>query len=482
MSVAAMVSPGVGKEIRALLPVWALSIAGLGGAFVWGENVSPGAARVSGLIAYGVGVLALGAQSVGQEYAYRTLPLLLSQPIHRRRLLGLKAAVLVPMLLTLLAIAGLVCVFPYADGLGYSAGGGLAALLLPVLCSLLLTPWLTMLCRSPLAGVVFSVALPVGILTLARVLSPWSGTAFGVGIGALLMLCAVAGVLGWQRFMSLEAVDAADVPLHLPRMFRTGRPHHPLWMLTLKELHLQQMTFALVAVYLTIWVSLSVAQRTVPGAAEIPLDVLRPLSMFLLTLLIGSLASAEERQYGTMDWQRLLPVAASRQWMVKVAVVFALATLFAIGLPALLGWITGATGGRAESVTTVVALLVIVSTAVSLYISSLCRSAMHAAVLSTAIVPLALSLYVFMLRAVVDSLLWVLSGTTQVRSLQFVEEIPAVVLEGLIVALLVRLAYVNHRSADPTTGQVLRQLLLIVLCLAGGSVVFAGALIGLARR
>ena len=480
MSVAAMVSPGVGKEIRALLPVWALSIAGLGGAFVWGENVSPGGARVFGLIAYGVGVLALGAQSVGQEYAYRTLPLLLSQPIHRRRLLGLKAVVLVPMLLALVAIAALV--FPYADGRVFSTGGGLAALLLPVLCSLLLTPWLTMLCRSPLAGVVFSVALPVGILTLARVLSPWSGTAFGVGIGALLMLCAVAGVLGWQRFMSLEAVDAADVPLHLPRMFRTGRPHHPLWMLTLKELHLQQMTFALVAVYLTIWVSLSVAQRTVPGAAEIPLDVLRPLSMFLLTLLIGSLASAEERQYGTMDWQQLLPVAASRQWMVKVAVVFALATVFAIGLPALLGWITGVTGGRAESVRTEVALVVIVSTAVSLYVSSLCRSTMHAALLSTAIVPLALALYVFILRAVVDSLLWVLSGTTQVRSLQFVEEISAVVLEGLIVALLVRLAYVNHRPAHPTAEHVLRQLLLIVLCLAGGSIVFAGALIGLARR
>ena len=473
MIVAAMVSPAVGKEIRALLPVWALSIAGLGGAFVWGESFW-------GLIAYGAGVLALGAQSVGQEYAYRTLPLLLSQPIDRRRLLVLKAAVLVPMLLTLLAIAGVV--FPYADGRGFSTGGGLAALLLPVLCSLLLTPWLTMLCRSPLAGVVFSIALPFGILTLARVLSPWSGTALSVGIGALLMLCAVAGVLGWQRFMSLEAVDAADAPLHLPRMFRTGRPNHPLWTLTLKELHLQQMTFALVAVYLSIWVSLSVVQWTVPGASKIPLEVLTPLSLFLLTLLIGTLASAEERQYGAMDWQQLLPVAASRQWMVKMAVVFALATVFAIGLPSLLGWISDALGGQGESVRTEVALLVIVSTAVSLYISSLCRSGMHAAVLSIAIAPLALALYVFVLRAVVDSLLWLLSGTTHVRSLQYVEEISAVVLEGLIVALLVRLAYVNHRSADHTTGDVLRQLLLIVLCLAGGSVVFAGALIGLARR
>ena len=471
MSVAAIVSPGVGKEIRALLPVWALSIAGLGGAFVWGESFW-------GLIAYGAGVLALGAQSVGQEYAYRTLPLLLSQPIDRRRLLVLKAAVLVPMLLTLLAIAGLV--FPFADGRGYATGRGLAVLLLPVLCSLLLTPWLTMLCRSPLAGVVFSIALPGGILTLARVLSPWSGPAFSVGIGAMLMFCAVAGVLGWRRFMSLEAVDAGDEPLHLPRMFRTGRPHHPLWMLTLKELHLQQMTFALVAVYLTIWVSLSIAQGTVP-AAEISLDVLTPLSLVLLTLLIGSVASAEERQYGTMDWQQLLPVAASRQWMVKVAVVFALATVFAIGLPSLLGWITDATGGRGKSVRTEVALLVIGSTAVCLYISSLCRSGMHAAVLSIAIVPSALALYVFVLRAVVDSRSWLLSGTTQVRSFQYVEEISAVVLEGLIVALLVRLAYVNHRSADPTIG-VVRQLLMIVLFLAGGSVVFAGAVIGLAQR
>ena len=43
-----------------------------------------------------------------------------------------------------------------------------------------------------------------------------------------------------------------------------------------------------------------------------------------IPLLAGSLASAEERQLGTRDWQGLLPVAAWRQWAVKVAVVLLL--------------------------------------------------------------------------------------------------------------------------------------------------------------
>ena len=45
-----------------------------------------------GLFAYVVGSLAIGAQSIGQEYTYRTLPILLSQPADRRRLYRLNSA------------------------------------------------------------------------------------------------------------------------------------------------------------------------------------------------------------------------------------------------------------------------------------------------------------------------------------------------------------------------------------------------------
>ena len=94
---AAVMSPALSKEIRARLPVWGASVAALAGAFVWRE----GGSRDMGLFAYVVGSLAIGAHSMGQEYSFRTLPMLLSQPTNRRRLYLLKCVVSAVMLLTL---------------------------------------------------------------------------------------------------------------------------------------------------------------------------------------------------------------------------------------------------------------------------------------------------------------------------------------------------------------------------------------------
>jgi hypothetical protein len=105
---------------------------------------------------------------------------------------------------------------------------------------------------------------------------------------------------------------------------------------------------------------------------------------------------------------------------------------------------------------------------------------MHAAVLSIALVPLALTFCFFVVLQVVTSVLWLLSATANVGRV-LPEEIFIPALEALIVGLLVRFAYVNHRSAERTTRQVLQQLLVILLCLVVGSVVVAGTLIGLAR-
>jgi hypothetical protein len=479
MSVAAILPPRVSKEIRALLPVWALAMAGLSASFVLWNVVA------LGFIAYGVGVLALGAQSVGQEYGYGTLPMLLSQPIDRRRLLAIKAAVLAPMLLTVLALASVV--FRDAYGHDYAGASELAVLFLPVLCALLLTPWLTMLSRSPLGGVVFSIGLSGAILTISRVSAGWLGTSSDAGIGALLVAWTVAGVFGWQRFMRLEAIDGTSSALDFPRLLPAVRRRHPLWMLMLKELRLQQLTFALVAVYLVGWASLSVVERFDARAVEIPLDVLTPLYLVLLTLLIGALASAEERQYGTISWQQLLPVRASRQWMVKVTVVFGLAALFGIALPWLLGRVSGAFTGRVESFRTDLALLVVVSTALSLYLSSLCRSGVHAAVFSIVLVPVALSVGIPVARDLIESWLRAAGNVSWMadRSFsawQFVERSSISALAVFVVAVLVRLAYLNHRSAEWTRTDLLRQLLLIVVSLAVGSAVITSAFMVIAPR
>ena len=86
----------VQKEGRALLPTFIATAAAVSLGPLLGM---PGAALV--LIAFCWGVVALGAHSIGHEYAHRTLPLLLGQPRRRGRMLAAKAVVLVPMVLAL---------------------------------------------------------------------------------------------------------------------------------------------------------------------------------------------------------------------------------------------------------------------------------------------------------------------------------------------------------------------------------------------
>jgi hypothetical protein len=415
MSAAAMMMPVVTKEIRALLPLWAVCVAGISFAIAVGRGTP------FGLFAYGVGALALGAQSIGQEFSFRTLPLLLSQPVTRRRLYWSKAVVLVPMVVTLGALA----MFDFTNQVTTADPTAVAlAFTVPVACGLLLAPWLTMVCRSPLAGVVFSLALPGSMFTLFAWAIPGE---VGIWLVSMLVLCAFAGALGWQRFMRLEAIDAAGTAIHLPGWgrWRTPRPGHPLWMLLRKELRLQQLTFALAGFLVVLWLALTWSLPPSPATA-MAFDVFTPLGLALLTVLAGALASAEERHYGMLASQLLLPVAAWRQWMVKIAVIFGLASLLAtVSL-------------RAEIV-----LLANALAAGSLYVSSVSSSAFRAVVASLLLLPIVIA-----------------ASATLMGPLVF--ESVAVMLPGMVmVGLLVWFAFVNHRTAEPGGLRVVLQVAIL---------------------
>ncbi len=111
-----------------------------------------------------------------------------------------------------------------------------------------------------------------------------------------------------------------------------------------------------------------------------------PLTMLyggLLAILMGSLASAEERHLGTLEWQTLLPSPAWQQWAVKVGVMFGLALLLGVALPALLGHaIAGAREYPGRGCGGQVVPIMLLLTASSLYLSSLCKSGVGALVLS----------------------------------------------------------------------------------------------------
>jgi hypothetical protein len=426
--------PLVTKEIRALLPAWFATMCAIGAAVLSGPR-----GHFLGMLAYGFGSVTLGAQSIGHEYTHRTLTLLLSQPSSRRRLLLTKLGVLTVMLLTLAAFAWITVLRP----------GELHWVFASILCALFLAPLLTMLCRNPLAGPVFVGAAPAWISFFSGILST------GVVRGVTLGVCVAAAVASWRLFMRLEAIDGRGQDVRLPQVLRRrtaaivaasvapARRRHPVWLLVKKELHLQQMTCAVTGVWVLIWIVISASTKIVPGFAGFPLPVVSILYGALLALLIGSLASAEERQIGTLEWQVLLPMATWKQWAVKVGTVLGLAGLLSFGIPLVLA--AGHVGVNAWHAGAIILL-----TIGSLYVSSLCPSGVRALMVSA---PVMLAL------AVLSQYLYVVSGWPRA--------LLALPLAG-VVALLLWFALENHRSAGQSAGRVSMQVMWIAGCLTLG--------------
>ena len=210
------------------------------------------------------------------------------------------------------------------------------------------------------------------------------------GLAGITLISAISG---WRLFMRLEAVSGPASSIELDRWWPTRHSatalspartrRHPLWLLALKELRLQQLTLVVTPMFAVGWGAL-VMWRSEPDAGEV-LNTVGFVYYGSLAVLIGSLASAEERQLGTHEWQTLLPIATWKQWSVKLAIVLGLTLAVSVGVPTLLA--AGAVGVRAWHIG-VVALLTIGS----LYISSLCRSGLHALAWSVPILVVALLL------------------------------------------------------------------------------------------
>lgn len=497
-SAAALLAP-ISKEARALLFPWlACLIAMIQPAI----SDSPMAFFGLSVPAYFIAAAALGALSIGHEYTGRTLPLLLSLPVHRPRVLAVKLGVLAAMLLLLWAVADTL-VFGDAR-LPQSIRQ--AASWVPVFGGLFLAPWLTMLCRSAIGGAVFTIGIEGMLYVLGELLGArlyggdvmpafrlafvWYGT-----IG----LCVVGCIGTWLTFTRLEAIEGSGQHVRLPHWLRGSvavdsstlalTRRHPVWRLVQKELHLQQLPLALAALFVITW---PVARWATASAADPSYQSLLDACVFLyaglLPMLIGASASAGERQIGTLEWQMLQPVGTRTQWGIKVAVVYGLVIVLAVGLPMMLLDIDGllrVPGGLTiiQPDRSIVIALMLLTTG-SLYVSSLCGSALWALVMS---IPIAMAsanffqvawgqvaepVYRFAMRWTMQLLRPETIGT--INGMQIIYGFTLLLTLGFI-ALTVRLAFTNHRSADRASARIFRQLTILAVFAIGAIVVHSTA-------
>ena len=234
------------------------------------------------------------------------------------------------------------------------AGAPRTLLLLGALSAVSLAPLLAMLGRGTLPATVVTLAIPGVLLLIAELvgtsryglrdpLSMWTfKLAFVQSIE--ISICAAAAIATWWQFERLQAIESHQ-HVHAPtwRLWRASqgaaspvRVRRATWVLFRKELHLQQLSYLVVGMYVIAWVALWL---TAGGSATTPRVALQPLTVMylgLLSLLIGSVASAEERQLGTLTSQRLLPMAAWKQWAIKAGTALGLALLLGILLPVFL--------------------------------------------------------------------------------------------------------------------------------------------------
>ena len=388
------------KEVRALLPACAAMVAAV--AFASGAPESLRVRLV--LLVLVFGTITLGGLSFGHEYSYRTLTLLLAQPIDRRRTCATKLIVLVSAVSLVCLSAMLFAPEPFRM-LTETRRGERAVLILAPLCAVFLAPPLSMLCRSALAGVVFTVAIPGVLMLIANLMATvWYGFLANDAVNtfvstfvwrAMAIACAAGAIATWVLFVRLEAIEG-HAELQWPRWPRAGsdpltvprKVRGVVGALVRKELRLQQMTFVVVGLFVLASAALWILSRVNPEYWEVPIEAVTGMYGVLLLVLIGSVASAEERQLGTLPSQLLLPVAARTQWAVKAATTLSLALVLAVGVPTLVRLLFSYSEGlnwrprRVKETLAAAAML----TSCGLYVSSLSASAVKAMVNSIPVV------------------------------------------------------------------------------------------------
>ena len=472
----AAVRAGFRNELHALVPLWSICTLTVIVCSMIGQPEVRGIA----ILAYGLGSCALGAHAFGHEYGHRTLPLLLSQPIDRRWLLAIKLAT-VMILVTLLGVVGYLTVLPLETRDAPATPLQVAGLVWIV--SVILAPVLTLLCRGTLAGAIFSASLPA-MFAVAGDLIGWYR--FDADLGAIHRfqvaffwrsmppLFLVAAVIGWRSFMRLEAIEGRGREFHLPQWILTAdtasaRRRHPVWQLVAKELRLQQMVFAIAGIYVVVAALVLARQYMNPSFSA---EVLFPLTFMygaLLAIVAGALASAEERQLKTLEAQLLLPIASSRQWLVKAGVVLGVALALAVVLPATLMVLLESRRSAIEPLL-VLALTAPVLASASLYVSSLATSGVRALAMSAPFVTGGLSL-VFWSERVTRGVLEGLAAYRISAAADFYGDLAAIILCAGFITLMLRYAHLNHRSGERSIRRIGSQ----VVCTAS-FVVVAGVL------
>ena len=314
--------PLYAKEIRLLQPAYLMALL-LAVVPVWllPRRQPYDFPESTALVAFLFGVVMLALSVFGREFGLQTFPLLLAQPVERRRIWWTKSGLLAAAMLTVFLAWWASCsVCLRTVSRDFNSSDTLIVSVVGVVVAFAGGLWTTLLLRQMSGAFWFTILVPAMIAALLSQARPWLGL-------LALGLYAAAG-FWWARHQFLGAQDTAWTGgvIAFPgwRGAQTtlgARKHRPWTALFWKELQLQQVGLMGMAwLFLMHLGVLGLRRVNYAAFGETLRTVLEVFGgvWIAVPLLVSAVSVAEERKLGTLAQHLTLPVSRRAQFGMKL--------------------------------------------------------------------------------------------------------------------------------------------------------------------
>ena len=370
----------IAKEARLVLGAWVLvMVAGVlsllpvpSTAVAWNVH-----ALLEALVPFGAmfGIPLLATLAFGSEFQYRTIAMLMAQPVERREIWRMK------MLVSMTAVGMAAVVYALAlHALHAHHTEEWFSVVAVAVVATAAAPFYTFVARSMIGGLVLNVS---GFLVITLVLDylaylvqaskrvgyqaydEWHLRNLPVWfmIAAVVVYAAYAAVMAWLgrrrllEFQAVEGMQAAETALPGARLFPRAvaswfrcRPIGPVLNLVRREFHLLRIVWVLGAVCAAMWAAIALfGLMPTPYSYQFILLVgVAVIGNVVIAVLAGAISLGEEKTWGTHGWHLTLPVSANTQWAIKLLVALFTTAVCAVLLPMGILKIGATIGGQAH--------------------------------------------------------------------------------------------------------------------------------------
>jgi hypothetical protein len=282
-----------------------------------------------------LGTPVLATLSLGSEFQYHTLPLLLSQPVNRMEIWREKLFVT-----TVAVLSAALVFFLTSRGSGFQLGWHTPVLGAALIASTIAAAafW-TLFSRSTVGGIVLNIAIPSLILYAVNMTSwlrkPTPAAPANVAVNSAVCLFIYAGVMLWMgrraltRFQAVGSAAGDDLltsgPSMMPRALAVWlrcRPKGAALNLIRKEICMLRLVWLISLLAAVCWACLALLRlRLVQDSAksfQIVVISVAVVCTLMISILAGCLSLGEEKTSGTHAWQLTLPVSPFLQWGIKL--------------------------------------------------------------------------------------------------------------------------------------------------------------------